>query len=86
MELVGQSVDRAARAGHHHRALPGEHLADARADAPHTAGDQHDAAPEIEIHRAVAAHQSKCLLRSAMTISSATVEPGIVAVTVDYPR
>ena len=98
VELVGQAVDGSARAGDDHRPLPGEHLADSRTDPAHTTGHQDDAVPQAEVDRVrrqirhCASVPSKCLLRffewrpgSAMPITSSTVEPGIVAVTVDYP-
>ena len=101
VELVGQTLDRAPRAGHDGGALLGENRADAGADPANAAGHQHDPAGEPEVERGAsvgvghcASVPSKCLLRYtsprkwsriSMTITSRTAEPGIVAVTVDYP-
>ena len=50
VELVGQSLDRAAGARHHGRALIGEDRADSGADSTDSAGHQNDPVLEAQAY------------------------------------
>ena len=101
MELVADALDGPAGAGHHGRALGGEHVADPGPDprTPPVTSTTRPFSPRLMPSRepesddsvgwpgTVLAYQASACLgsRSAMPITSSTIEPGIVAVTVDYP-
>lgn len=89
VELVRQAFHLMPGAGDDGRALFGEHRADTGPDAstpPVTSMMRPPRSRSIVLaYQASACLGSDTGHRSAMTITSSTVEPGIVAVTVDYP-